>query len=201
MTGLEPDVDELVEIAVIVTDTDLRPLAEGIDLVIKPSAESLTQMSQFVVQMHTDSGLILEFESGMALEEAEEIILSYLMRLVPQAGIAPVAGNSIAQDVRFLRAYMPRVVAYLHYRTIDVSTIKELAKRWYPRVYACAPEKTGGHRALGDIQDSIMELQYYREALFPAELNPVKGTYRQLAEKVAAQGPGVFDGDAGWERA
>ncbi len=192
MTGLDPSVDELVEIAVIVTDSDLNPLAEGIDLVIKPSAAALAQMGEFVTQMHTDSGLIHEFGSGVSLEDATRIVLDYIAGLVPQSGVAPVAGNSIGQDVRFLRAYMPEVVDYLHYRIIDVSTIKELAKRWYPRVYVCAPEKTGGHRALGDIQDSIVELQYYRTALFPEDLIAEKGAYHRIANEVAESAQAAF---------
>ncbi len=192
MTGLDPSVDELVEIAVIVTDSDLNPLAEGIDLVIKPSEAALAQMGEFVTQMHTDSGLINEFDSGVSLEDATRTVLDYIGKLVPQAGVAPVAGNSIGQDVRFLRAYMPEVVDYLHYRIIDVSTIKELAKRWYPRVYVCAPEKTGGHRALGDIQDSIVELQYYRTALFPDELIAEKGAYHRIADEVSESAQAAF---------
>lgn len=192
MTGLDPAVDELVEIAVIVTDSDLNPLAEGIDLVIKPSEAALAQMGEFVTQMHTDSGLINEFDSGVSLEDATRTVLDYIGKLVPQAGVAPVAGNSIGQDVRFLRAYMPEVVDYLHYRIIDVSTIKELAKRWYPRVYVCAPEKTGGHRALGDIQDSIVELQYYRTALFPDELIAEKGAYHRIADEVSESAQAAF---------
>lgn len=184
MTGLDPDVDELVEIAVIITDSDLNPLAEGIDIVIKPSAASLAQMSPFVTQMHTDSGLINEFDSGVALEAAEEAVLEYVTSIIPEPGVAPIAGNSIGQDVRFLRAYMPKLVDYMHYRIIDVSTIKELAKRWYTRVYVCAPEKNGGHRALGDIQDSIVELQYYRRALFPDQLIEEKGAYHRIAQEV-----------------
>lgn len=184
MTGLDPQVDDLVEIAVIVTDSQLRPLAEGIDLVIKPSKAALEQMSPFVTQMHTDSGLIDEFEGGVSVEEAQARVLEYVRGLVPEAGLAPIAGNSIGQDVRFLRKFMPELVDYLHYRVIDVSTLKELAKRWYPRVYVCAPDKNGGHRALGDIQDSIVELQYYRLALLPDELDPTRGVYRELADEV-----------------
>lgn len=184
MTGLDPAVDELIEIAVIVTDSELVPLGQGLDLIIKPSPDSLAQMGAFVTQMHTDSGLIKELDGGVSLEEAEQAVLEYIRSIVPVAGSAPLAGNSVGQDARFLRAYMPRLMDYLHYRIIDVSTIKELAKRWYPRVYVCAPEKNGGHRALGDIQDSIVELQYYRAALFPAELDPEKGVYRRLADSI-----------------
>lgn len=195
MTGLDPEVDELVEIAVIITDSDLNPLAEGIDIVIKPSPASLAQMSPFVTQMHTDSGLINEFDSGVPLKDAEVAVLEYVSSIISQPGVAPIAGNSIGQDVRFLRAYMPNLVEYMHYRIIDVSTIKELAKRWYPRVYVCAPEKNGGHRALGDIQDSIVELAYYRRALFPDDLIEEKGVYRRMAEEVRAAADSAFAGD------
>lgn len=192
MTGLDPAVDELVEIAVIVTDSELTPLAEGLDVVIKPSAQSLAQMGSFVTQMHTESGLIEELDAGVSLAEAEQIVLDYIQRIVQTPGVAPLAGNSVGQDARFLRAYMPAVMDFLHYRIIDVSTLKELAKRWYPRVYVCAPEKRGGHRALGDIRDSIVELQYYRAALFPAELDPKKGAYQSLASAVVLRADEAF---------
>lgn len=184
MTGLDPAVDELVEVAVIVTDSMLHPLAEGIDILIKPSDESLEQMTDFVRGMHTKSGLLDQLENGVSLEEAENQVLEYIQSVVKQPGIAPLSGNSIGQDQRFLRAYMPKVTDYLHYRIIDVSTIKELAKRWYPRVYVCSPDKNGGHRALADIQDSIVELEYYRRALFPEDLSPEHGYYHELASDV-----------------
>ncbi len=187
MTGLDPAVDELVEVAVIVTDSMLHPLAEGIDILIKPSDEALEQMTDFVREMHTSSGLLDQLADGVSLEEAEKQVLEYIKSVVPNPGIAPLAGNSIGQDQRFLRAYMPNVTDHLHYRIIDVSTIKELAKRWYPRVYVCAPDKNGGHRALADIQDSIVELEYYRRALFPEELNPESGFYHQLAADVVEE--------------
>lgn len=192
MTGLDPEVDDLVEIAVIVTDSQLQPLAEGIDLVIKPSDAALAQMSEFVTKMHTDSGLIDEFEGGVSVAEAQSQVLEYIRDLVPVAGVAPIAGNSIGQDVRFLRKFMPELMEHLHYRMIDVSTLKELAKRWYPRVYVCAPDKNGAHRALGDIQDSIVELQYYRAALLPAELDPTKGAYKVIAQEVVDKADAAF---------
>ncbi len=166
MTGLDPAVDELVEIAVIVTDADLNPLAEGLDLVIKPTSEALEQMGDFVHNMHTESGLLPLLAEGISVDEAQEQVLAYLQELVPEPGKALLAGNSVGQDQRFLRVYMPNVVDHLHYRIIDVSTVKELAKRWYPQIYRGAPEKTGNHRALGDIEDSIAELAYYRQNLF-----------------------------------
>ena len=196
MTGLDPAVDELVEVAVIVTDTTLHPLAEGIDLIIRASQGSLDQMSDFVVEMHTKSGLIEVIKEGLPLKKAEQVVLDYIRELVPQPNTAQLAGNSIAQDQRFLRKYMPSVIDYLHYRLVDVSTIKELAKRWYPRVYVCAPGKNGSHRALADIQDSIVELEYYRRALFPKELIPEHGTYHRVADDVVRDAQRWFDGYA-----
>lgn len=194
MTGLDPSVDELVEVAVIVTDSTLHPLAEGIDILIKPSDAALAQMSEFVREMHTKSGLLQQLPSAVSLEEAQKLVLDYIQAIVPQPGLAPLAGNSVGQDLRFLRTYMPQVAEHLHYRVIDVSTIKELAKRWYPRVYVCAPEKNGGHRALADIQDSIVELEYYRRALFPEELNPESGFYHRIASSVVDEGKKTFAG-------
>lgn len=192
MTGLDPEVDELVEVAVIVTDSTLHPLGPGIDVLIKPSETALEQMSDFVRQMHQSSGLLDELQTAGTLEDAQEQVLDYIKSMVDQPGIAPLAGNSVGQDQRFLRAYMPQVSDYLHYRVIDVSTIKELAKRWYPRVYVCAPAKNGGHRALADIRDSITELEYYRRALFPEELNPESGTYHRIAASVSEQAKREF---------
>ena len=197
MTGLDPRVDELVEVAVIVTDAALQPLGEGIDVVIRPSDAALDQMSEFVVEMHTKSGLIEDIAGGLSLEEAEAIVLDYIRKLVPKPNTAQLAGNSVAQDQRFLRKYMPSVIDYLHYRLVDVSTIKELAKRWYPRVYVCAPGKNGAHRALADIQDSIVELEYYRHSLFPEELIPEHGTYHRIAEQVVEEAQTWFPGYEG----
>lgn len=184
MTGLEPQVDELVEISVVITDSDLRPLDPGIDLIIKPSAASLAQMNDFVRNMHTESGLLEELADGLTLEEAEKQALDYIKKFIPEPNTGTLAGNSVGQDKLFLREYMPQIVDHLHYRIIDVSTLKELAKRWYPRVYACAPKKHGGHRALADILESIQELEYYRRALFPAQLEPKSGFYLELAQEV-----------------
>lgn len=166
MTGLELDKDVLVEIAVLVTDSQLNVLGEGVDLVIKASQESIDGMNDFVRQMHTDSGLITEIPNGVTLEEASAAILEYLNKYAPGAGKSPLAGNSVSVDRTFIAKYLPEVNAYLHYRTVDVSSIKELARRWYPKVYFAAPKKTGNHRALGDIRDSIDELQYYRTSIF-----------------------------------
>ncbi len=185
MTGLDPRTDELVEIAVLVTDSDLNVVGPGLDLVIRPGEDSVANMDEFVRNMHTESGLIEEFSAGLSVEEAQRQVLDYIRQYVPDPKTAPLAGNSVGQDRIFLQAYMPEVVDHLHYRVIDVSTIKELARRWYPRVYGCAPEKNGGHRALADITESIRELEYYRRALFPAQLIPDSGAYVEIAESVS----------------
>ena len=166
MTGLQVGTDELVEIACIVTDFDLKPVDEGIDIIIRPTDAARAQMGEFVTKMHTDSGLIEELDSGTDAATAERQVIDYIRKHVPSSVRAPLAGNSVGTDKQFLQAQMPELVEVLHYRIIDVSSIKELTKRWYPRAYYCAPAKTGGHRALGDIQDSIRELQYYRKIIF-----------------------------------
>lgn len=166
MTGLELEKDVLVEIAVLVTDSQLNILGEGVDLVVKASQESIDGMNDFVREMHTASGLITEIPNGVTHEEASAAILEYLNKYAPGAGKSPLAGNSVSVDRTFIAKYLPEVNAYLHYRTVDVSSIKELARRWYPKVYFAAPKKTGNHRALGDIRDSIEELEYYRNSIF-----------------------------------
>jgi len=166
MTGLDLNKDVLVEIAVLVTDSQLNVLGEGVDLVIHAPAEALEQMNDYVKEMHTASGLINEIPEGTSLAEAEFQILAYLQKYAPDAGKSPLAGNSVSVDRTFIAKFLPAVNDYLHYRTIDVSSIKELARRWYPKVYYAAPKKTGNHRALGDIRDSIDELDYYRKTIF-----------------------------------
>ena len=166
MTGLDLEKDVLVEIAVLVTDSDLNVIGEGIDLVIAATPEQLAGMNEFVTQMHTNSGLITEIPTGTSVSAAEDQIIKYLESASTVAGKSPLAGNSVSVDRSFIARDMPRLNDYLHYRTIDVSSIKELAKRWYPKAYFNAPAKTGNHRALGDIQDSIAELAYYRSAVF-----------------------------------
>jgi len=188
MTGLNPDLDCLVEIAVVITDSELNVVDEGIDLVIKPRADSLEQMNDFVRNMHTTSGLINEFENGLELEEAERLVLEYIQRLIPNAKDAPLAGNTIGTDRMFISKYMPQVDAHLHYRSIDVSSIKELSRRWYPRVYFQLPKKTGDHRALADILESIKELRYYRETVFVGLPGPSSAEAQLAAEKVSEQG-------------
>ena len=166
MTGLDLNNDALVEIAVLVTDAQLNVLGEGVDLVIKCSQEKLDGMNDFVREMHTSSGLITEIPNGVSAADAETAILEYLAKYAPDAGKSPLAGNSVYVDRAFIARDLPALNAYLHYRTVDVSSIKELARRWYPRVYFAAPKKTGNHRALGDIRDSIDELDYYRTNIF-----------------------------------
>jgi oligoribonuclease len=169
MTGLDVAIDEIVEIAVIITDSNLVPLHEGLSLVIKPNASALENMGDFVREMHTNSGLINELDSGIPLAEAETLVLDYLASYVPEGHRAPLAGNTIGTDRMFLARYMPRFDMALHYRNIDVSSLKELARRWFPRVYFNAPSKDGNHRALADIIESIRELDYYRRAMLIAE--------------------------------
>lgn len=184
MTGLHPQVDELVEVAVLITDAELNILDEGIDLVIRPSEAALEQMDPFVRDMHTTSGLLSELAEGLELDDAAARVLEYIAARVP-AGKGLLAGNTVGQDKLFLARYMPAVVDHLHYRIVDVSTVKELARRWYPRAYYQAPAKTGGHRALGDIKDSITELRYYRAAVMAPAPGPTTEEARAIAEVVS----------------
>ena len=186
MTGLDLVADALVEVAVIVTDSELRALDGGIDVVIAPPPAALDQMNDYVRTMHTSSGLLEELAAGMTLDEAQRVVVEYVRRWVPDAGKAPLAGNSVGTDKTFLDRDMPELVGHLHYRIIDVSSIKELARRWYPRVYFNAPAKHGGHRALADILESIDELRYYRAALMPAAPGPDSATAKAIAAQVAA---------------
>ncbi|KFI46288.1 oligoribonuclease [Bifidobacterium boum] len=166
MTGLDIFHDELCEVSVVPTDFDLNVLDEGVDYVIKPSDAAVAHMNDFVRAMHTRSGLINEWEHGLSLEEAERKVTEYVARFTPD-GVKPLlAGNSVGSDKKFLDRYMPALMEHLHYRVIDVSTIKELTRRWYPDVYRNRPAKNGGHRALADIIESIDELRYYRDMLF-----------------------------------
>ncbi|NBP43063.1 MAG: oligoribonuclease [Actinobacteria bacterium] len=160
MTGLSLENDALVEIAVLVTDDELNVLGDGVELVIATATENLAAMRDEVRAMHTESGLINEIPNGVTPSQAEQAVLNYLTAHT-QAGKSPLAGNSVGMDRNFIARDMPQLNAFLHYRTVDVSSIKELARRWYPKVYFNAPKKTGNHRALGDIKDSIEELRYY----------------------------------------
>ncbi len=172
MTGLSLEKDRLVEIAVLVTDSNLNLVGAGVDVVIKATPEEIAGMNDFVTQMHTNSGLITEIPHGISLVEAEDLILAYLESTKTLPGKSPLAGNSVSVDRNFIARDMPRLNEYLHYRTVDVSSIKELARRWHPKIFFASPAKTGNHRALGDIQDSIAELAYYRESLFIAASTP-----------------------------
>lgn len=189
MTGLDLAVDELIEVAVIVTDYQLNPLDEGIDLLIKPSDKALEHMNDFVREMHTKSGLLAQLDTGMDITQAADEVLSYVKRLVPESGRAPLAGNSVGTDKTFLQKQMPQLVDWLHYRIVDVSSLKEMAARWFPRVYGMAPEKLGNHRALGDIQDSINELRYYREVLLPGGSGPDTEEIQRAANEIAKTSP------------
>ncbi len=186
MTGLSLETDALVEIAVLVTDSDLTVIGDGVDLVIKTDAHKIAGMNDFVTKMHTDSGLINEIPHGTSLSAAEDAIIAYLESASTQPGKSPLAGNSVSVDRNFIARDMPRLNEYLHYRTIDVSSIKELSRRWHPRVYFNSPAKTGNHRALGDIQDSINELKYYREAIFAPAPGPETEVLREIAEKYSS---------------
>ncbi|SNT07840.1 oligoribonuclease [Micrococcales bacterium KH10] len=185
MTGLDLENDALIEVAAIVTDADLTPLDDGIDVVIRPPAAAVEQMGDFVRNMHTTSGLLEELDNGLTLSDAEQAVLEYVRKWVPEPRKAPLGGNSVATDKAFLERDFPELSAHLHYRIIDVSSIKELARRWYPRVYFASPEKHGGHRALADILESIDELRYYRAALFPAGAGPDTSTARAISAQVA----------------
>lgn len=187
MTGLDLAVDELVEIAVVVTDFELRPVDPGFQVVIRPSEAALTNMNDFVTKMHKTSGLITEIPQGVTLAEAEEQTLAYIKRFAPVERKSPLAGNTIGTDRMFLAKYMPQVDQWLHYRNVDVSSIKELSRRWYPRVFFQAPAKDGGHRALADILESIRELRYYREAVFVDEPGPSSDDAREIATRTVSE--------------
>ena len=188
MTGLDLARDALIEIACIVTDGQLVPVDDGVDVVIKPPAEALDHMAEVVRDMHTASGLLTELSAGVTLAEAQEQILAYVHAHVHESRRVPLCGNSIATDRTFIARDMPELDAFLHYRMVDVSSIKELARRWYPRAYFASPEKHGGHRALADIKESIRELQYYREAVFVPQPGPDTATARAIAARFSAAG-------------
>ncbi len=167
MTGLDPTRHVIVEIATLLTDDDLQVVAEGPDLVISQPAEALAAMNDTVREMHTRSGLLGAIEaSTITLEEAGRATLAFLLEHVPEARTVPLCGNSIGTDRRFLAAYLPEIEGHLHYRSVDVSTLKELARRWYPGVLEAAPRKARGHRALDDVLESVDELRYYRQTMF-----------------------------------
>ncbi|MFC0673474.1 oligoribonuclease [Brachybacterium hainanense] len=183
MTGLDRDADALVEIAVLVTDADLNILGEGVDVVISPPASALAQMDDFVRTMHTTSGLLEELPHGVTLEQAQEQCLAYVREHCPEPGKVPLAGNSVGTDRVFLEKEVPEFASWLSYRTIDVSSLKELSRRWFPRVYYNTPAKHGGHRALADIRESIQELKYYREVLFVSEPGPTTAQAQEASQR------------------
>ncbi|HEX3929260.1 MAG TPA: oligoribonuclease [Nocardioides sp.] len=183
MTGLDYVSDALIEIACVVTDFELNPLGEGVDLIVKPPAEAVAQMDPFVHSMHEKSGLLTQFDSGITLPEAQEQVLAYVREHCADGSRPPLAGNTVATDRAFISRDMPELDAFLHYRIVDVSSIKELARRWYPRAYFAAPAKRGNHRALADILESIEELRYYRAAIFVPQPGPDSSGAKALADE------------------
>ena len=192
MTGLDLHADALVEVAALVTDFDLNVLGDGIDIVIRPPAAALEQMVPFVRTMHTSSGLIDELDDGVTLEEAQAVVLAYIKEQCADGSRPPLAGNTVATDRAFLARDMPELEQFLHYRIVDVSSIKELSRRWFPRAYYNAPEKGGNHRALADIRESIEELRYYRDTVFV----PSPGPSSSAAKQAAALHRGSISNDA-----
>jgi oligoribonuclease len=190
MTGLDLGADALIEVAALVTDGELNVLGEGIDLVVKPPQQALDQMGDLVREMHTASGLLAELSSGVSLAEAEEQVLEYVRAFAPEASKAPLAGNTVATDRAFLARDMQALESHLHYRIVDVSSVKELVRRWYPRVYFASPAKTGNHRALADIRESIDELRYYRAAIFVPQPGPDSATAKGIAEQILGEPTG-----------
>jgi oligoribonuclease len=199
MTGLDIERDALIEIACLVTDGELNLLDEGVDVIIKPPAEALAGMPEIVREMHTTSGLLAELPSGITLAEAQDIVLGYVRSHVAEPKKVPLCGNSIATDRWFIARDMPELDAYLHYRMVDVSSIKELARRWYPRTYFASPAKHGGHRALADIRESVQELRYYRAAVFVPLPGPDSVTAREIAARFTD--PHSADGTAAADHA
>jgi len=185
MTGLDLRHDALIEVAALVTDFELNVLGDGVDVVIKPPAEALAQMNDVVRQMHTGSGLLEELDEGHTLEEAQQQVLDYVTAHVEAGARPPLAGNTVATDRAFLARDMADIDAFLHYRIVDVSSIKELVRRWYPRVYFAAPEKAGNHRALADIRESIEELRYYRATVFVEQPGPDSDAAKAVAARFA----------------
>jgi oligoribonuclease len=183
MTGLDLGSDALVEVACVVTDAELRELDGGVTVVIRPPDQPFADMPDVVRQMHTASGLIEEIPNGTTVAEAERIVLDYVKSHVPESRKAPLAGSSVYVDRGFLARDMPELDAYLHYRLIDVSSVKELVRRWYPRVYFNAPAKVGNHRALADARESIAELRYYRDAVLVPQPGPGTDAARDIAAR------------------
>jgi oligoribonuclease len=185
MTGLNLDRHVIVEIACVVTDAQLNPLDTGVSFVVAATEAQMAEMDDFVIDMHTKSGLLPEIPAGISLADAEQLVLSYIQTHVPEPKKVPLAGSSIYVDRGFLTRYMPTLDDYLHYRLVDVSSIKELARRWFPRVYFAAPSKVGNHRAHGDIMDSIRELAYYRATIFTQDNGPDTSTARAISAQIS----------------
>jgi len=181
MTGLDIGADALIEVAALVTDFDLNVLGDGIDVIIAPPQEALDQMIPFVRDMHVKSGLLDELATGTTMADAQERVLAYIKEHCPSGSRPPLAGNTVATDRTFLSRDMPELEAFLHYRIVDVSSIKELSRRWFPKAYFNSPAKSGGHRALADIQESIEELRYYREAVFVESPGPDSDAAKRIA--------------------
>jgi oligoribonuclease len=186
MTGLDQVRDALIEVAALVTDSELNVLGEGVDVVIKPPAEALLTMPDLVRDMHTTSGLLAELDGGLTLAEAQAQVLDYVRTWVPEPRRAPLGGNSVGTDRVFLTRDMPELEAHLHYRIVDVSSVKELARRWFPRAYFNSPDKHGNHRALADIRESINELRYYRATIFVPAPGPDSATAKAAAAALTA---------------
>jgi oligoribonuclease len=183
MTGLSLEADALIEVAALVTDFELNQLGDGVDVVIRPPDAALEQMDDFVRTMHTTSGLLEELPGGTTMEDAQQQVLAYVREWVPEPRKAPLGGNTVGTDRNFLARDMAELEAHLHYRIIDVSSIKELSRRWYPRAYFGSPKKSGGHRALADIRESIAELLYYRVAVFVPPPGPDSDTAKGIAAR------------------
>lgn len=192
MTGLDLAADALIEVAVLVTDGELNVLGEGVDLLIKPTDLQLAQMGDFVREMHRKSGLLDNLHTGLTMTEATDLVMDYVRTHVPVPRRVPLAGNTIGTDRAFLARDMPEFEQWVHYRNVDVSSIKELARRWYPKALYQAPAKSGSHRALSDIQESIEELRYYREAVFL----PPPGRPSSELREIAARHRGAVTGAA-----
>jgi oligoribonuclease len=187
MTGLDPGRHTIVEIATIITDDELNVVAEGPDLVVHATEAELAEMDTVVVNMHTRSGLLPAITaSTMSLDDAGAATLEFLREHIPEPRTVPLCGNSIGTDRRVLAAYLPDIEEYLHYRSVDVSTIKELARRWNPTIVKGAPDKDTTHRALDDIRESIDELRYYRAALLPAQPGPDSAAAKKIAAEIVA---------------
>ncbi len=191
MTGLDLTADALIEVAALVTDFDLNVLGEGIDIIVKPPPEALEQMNDFVRSMHEKSGLLEELDGGVTMADAEAQVLAYIQEHCPEGSRPPLAGNTVATDRSFLARDMPELEAFLHYRIVDVSSIKELSRRWFTRAYFQSPAKLGNHRALADIQESIEELRYYREAVFVPSPGPDSRTAKEIAQRHAGSLSGL----------